>query len=255
MKIITCNIRGSNADDGPDNWELRKEICRDAITETVPDVICFQEMTSTQHAYLLGEMPEFVWVGSADEPAGHHPVNAIFYRAETYRLTSSSTYWLSETPHIPGSFSWDSMCVRLATWVRLQEIETGREVRVINTHLDHVGQAAREGQARTIASDAAAYPDEYPQILTGDMNCNSSNAAMKAFFDAGFTDTYEGVHGTLSPGETFHEFDGDATTLELGKIDWILSKGAVGATDARIVTANKDGRYPSDHFFVTAEVG
>ena len=80
MKITTCNIRTAGADDGPDNWELRKEICRDVILETRSDVICFQEMTATQHRYFVDELSDFSWTGVSDEPGGYNIADAVFFR-------------------------------------------------------------------------------------------------------------------------------------------------------------------------------
>jgi endonuclease/exonuclease/phosphatase family metal-dependent hydrolase len=161
-------------------------------------------------------------------------------------------YWLSERPHVPGSKSWGSACVRLATWARLVERATGLEFRFVNTHLDHVGQQARENQARLIAEDASAYPADYPQVLTGDMNCDARNPAIAAFRAGGWRDTYGAVHGTEDPGPTYHGFAGPRHDDGTGKMDWVLVKGGFRALAAEVVRDSRDGRFPSDHYFVGA---
>jgi endonuclease/exonuclease/phosphatase family metal-dependent hydrolase len=166
-------------------------------------------------------------------------------------LISGGGYWLSESPHVSGSKSWDSECVRLANWVRLEDLSTGNEFRVVNTHLDHVSQVARQNQARLIVEDAAAYPPGYPQILTGDMNCDFSNPAIEIFKAGGWIDTYGAVHGTEDPGYTYHQYLGPGFVSDIGKMDWILMRGSLKARHAEVIRDSRDGRFPSDHYFVS----
>ena len=252
MKILTCNLRGFGEGDGLDAWIHRKELCVDVIKSETPDIICFQEMA--QIADMTAAFPYYATYAMIDEPCGDRPTNSIFYRREGYTRLSAGGYWLSETPHVPGSKSWESQCVRLANWIRLEDRATGKEFRVVNTHLDHIGQNAREHQAKLIVEDSAAYPDDYPLILTGDMNCDSSNSAIDTFKADGWIDTYGTVHGNEDPGHTFHEFLGPDYKTELGKIDWIFGRGKIQTVDAAVLTNSLNNRFPSDHYFVSATV-
>ncbi|MFC1479068.1 endonuclease/exonuclease/phosphatase family protein [Planctomycetota bacterium] len=254
MKILTCNIRCCSADDGENGWNHRKEFCIEVIRSQTPDIICFQEMQSPQFSDISPAFPEYNYYGMVDEIAGYHPLNSIFYRADGYTLVSSGGYWLSETPHIPGTKSWDSNCVRLANWVRLKDNKEGTEFRVINTHIDHISQPARENQARLIVEDSSAYPEDYPQILTGDMNCDSSNEAIHVFKQGGWIDTYNSVHGTEDPGNTFHKFLGPQFDADIGKMDWIFMRGGFKAVNAEVIKDSREGKFPSDHYFVSADV-
>ena len=252
MKILTCNIRGFGADDGKDGWAYRKDFCIETIRSRTPDIICFQEMWSQQFADVSSGLPEFRSYGMVDEPVGRNPMNCIMYRTDAYKLISSGGYWLSERPHAAGTKSWDSACVRCANWVRLEDSATGFEFRVVNTHLDHISQTARENQARIIAEDASAYPEDYPQILTGDMNCDSKNRAIATFKSGGWIDTYGKVHNTEDPGHTYHGFIGPEFDSTTGKMDWILMRGNMSVTDAEVISDSTDGRFPSDHYFISA---
>ena len=254
MKILTCNIRVFSAQDGNNGWSYRKDICAKVIRDQAPDIICFQEMQYPQFVDLSLALPNYESYGMVDAPTGRNPVNCIFYRADQYVKISASGFWLSETPHIAGSKSWDSSCVRIANWVRLEDRTTGVEFRVVNTHLDHISQAARENQARLIVEDALAYPENYPQLLTGDMNCDCTNPAIGKFKTGGWSDTYRAVHGTENPGLTYHAFQGDQFDRGIGKMDWIFAKGAVKTIDAKIMTDSIDGRFPSDHYFISATI-
>jgi endonuclease/exonuclease/phosphatase family metal-dependent hydrolase len=209
-------------------------------------------MCEDQFRDLSCACPDYQPYAVVDEPCGNHPMNCIFYRRAAYTCVSAGGYWLSQTPHVAGSRSWDSANIRLANWIRLQDRESKASFRVVNTHLDHEGQTARENQARVIVEDTHAYPPDYAQVLTGDMNCDSRNRAIQIFKAAGWIDTYGAVHGTEDPGPTFHEFLGPASSYPVGKMDWIFAKGQVKIRDAEVICDSSGGRFPSDHYFVSA---
>jgi endonuclease/exonuclease/phosphatase family metal-dependent hydrolase len=254
MKVLSCNIRCFGGNDGDNGWTHRRDLCAEIIRSRDPDLICFQEMWAQQYEDLARAFPEYSAHAMVDEPTGRHPQNCIFYRREAFRRISAGGYWLSQTPHVPGSRSWDSDCVRLANWLRLVDCTTGTEFRIVNTHLDHVSQLARENQARLIVEDASAYPGHYPQILTGDMNADFRNLALAVLKRGGWTDTYAAVHGTENPGHTYHAFLGPHFASTIGKMDWVLARGAITVTGAEVVTDARYGRFPSDHYFVAATV-
>ena len=254
IRILTCNVRCVAPRDGEDNWPHRKALCIDIVRSQNADVLCFQELTQPQDDDVTEGLSGYGSYGLPDEPLGNNCLNRIFYRKDRLIPIASGGYWLSETPHVAGSRSWDSAYIRLANWIRLQDTASGREFRVINTHLDCDSQAAREAQAQCIVQDAQAYPTEYPQILTGDMNCDAANAAIEAFKTGGWYDTYGSVHGTEDPGHTYHAFRGPAFKARIGKMDWIFVRGNVKPLHADIITDSLKGRFPSDHYFVSAEL-
>jgi endonuclease/exonuclease/phosphatase family metal-dependent hydrolase len=254
MKVLTCNVRCLTAKDGPNQWQYRKELCCGILRAQAPEIFCCQEMSAQHHADLAAAFPEYDSYGLADAATGRNPTNAIFFRREAFTRLSAGGYWLSEQPHVPGSKSWDSNCVRLANWVRLVERASGVEFRVVNTHLDHLGQTARENQARIVNEDALAYPADYPQILTGDMNVDATNAVIGLFQSAGWADTYGAIHGPADPGHTFHQFLGPGYKARDGKIDWIFTRGHIRATAAAVIRDCQGERFPSDHYFVSATV-
>lgn len=256
MRILTANIRYYDGNDGRNHWNYRKELCVRVMLSRQPDIICTQETSVEQFSDLRRLLPDYDAFGIVDTTTGRNPQNAIFYRREVFALISAGGYWLSETPHVTGSSSWGSACIRLLNWLRLEEKASGNEFRVLNTHLDHVSQKAREEQGRLIVEDAFAYPEDYPQILAGDMNANATNPVIHRFKESGWRDTYETVHGSEGDGFTWHNFEGEALSShrELGRIDWIFVRGGVCVEEAEIVRDMECGRYPSDHYFVYADI-
>ena len=261
-KILTCNVRVDMAADGKtgNGWADRKEFCADVMRAQKPDLICLQEC---QHAHLKdlkSRLPEFNSFGLANPWAVFQPVNTIFYCHARYGMVSAGGFWLSETPHVAASKSWDAAHSRLVNWVHLREHSSQKEFRVWNTHLDHLGQVAREKQAEMIMQASAVFPKALPQLLTGDFNADAANPAVKLVQAAGWTDTYAAAHGPEDPGFTFHGFLGSKWGEQIpkeqhhGKIDWIWCRGGVKVLGAEVIRDARNGHYPSDHYFLSATV-
>jgi len=261
-KILSCNVRGDLAGDARtgDSWAERREFCADVIRAQRPDLICLQECQQNNWKYLKLRLPEFDSFGLFDPGPVPHPMNTLFFTRARYELLSAGGFWLSEQPHVAGSKSWDTAYSRLVNWVHLRERATDRELRVWNTHLDHLGAVAREKQAELIVQAAAVFPAALPQLLTGDFNCPTGSPPAERIRAAGWTDTYAAVHGPKDPGFTFHGFQGPGfATHKLarklsGKIDFIWCRGPVKTLAAEIIRDGRNGHYPSDHYFISAVV-
>ncbi|WP_176013665.1 endonuclease/exonuclease/phosphatase family protein [Victivallis sp. Marseille-Q1083] len=257
IRVVSCNLRGALIDDGPDSWEYRKESCLEILKEIDADIMCFQELQTPNREALEEAFPDYCFFGALDRPAGGHPMNGILYRRSAFKLLGSGGYALSDHPHLSGSIDWNHSCPRFVNYLILEEKTTGRRFRIVNTHLDHESQIAREKGAALINEESAVYDPAMPQILAGDMNCMVSNPAVRALLAASWQDSFFLATGQEEPGRTFHAFQGRECTVDSfpGKIDFILVRGALEVTGAEIVDrVGKNGRYPSDHFFVEAVV-
>ena len=69
---------------------------------------------------------------------------SVAYRKEKWNLISMDTFWLSETPFVPGSRCREqSECPRVCTEVVLEDLQEKKVFRLMNVHLDHLGAEAR----------------------------------------------------------------------------------------------------------------
>lgn len=258
-RILCCNIRvplEADAAEG-NGWEHRRDLCADIIAAHKGDIICLQECRLNQLAYLKDRLPEYDSYGLSNPGPEFTPNNSIMFSRDRYELISAGGFWLSETPHIAGSKSWDSAAVRFTNWVHLRERASGRELRVWNAHLDHKGHVAREEQARRVAEGMAAMDESgVPQILVGDMNAYEGHPAIAVLKTAGLNDTFEAMHGPGDPGYTYHGFLGrERKTNGRGrKIDWIFTRDGIETRSAEIIRDGREGRYPSDHYFISADI-
>lgn len=257
MKIMTCNIRfsSSGSDYGPRLWVNRRELCFHTIASRDPDVICLQECHNDQLKDFIAEFgQEYDWFHGNSYPSDYFPENAVFYRKALYQSRGCGSWHLSEKPHVCGTRGWGSECVRLVNWILLDGPDG--LVRIINTHFDHFSQLAREKSAEMINEDAAVWDPELPQILTGDLNCDPDNQAIKILESGSWQDTLaETDRYTL----TCHEFLGRECPGEFGicgkgRMDYIYLRGKASKVSSYIVDDEKDGVFPSDHHFVFAEV-
>jgi endonuclease/exonuclease/phosphatase family metal-dependent hydrolase len=258
VTVMTCNVRTPKQQDSTtgDGWESRKDFCIATIKKRNPDIIGFQECTRQQFDDFRAAWPDYTVYGLTPEsPLSVDPYEVIF-AAPRFRLISSAGYWISETPNIPGSRSWDnSRHPRDINWMRLVDKQSGIEFRVMNTHFDQKGQQAREHGAQLAVADARAFPPDYPQLFTGDLNAEVTNPAIAIMKNGGWIDSWEQLHGDRDPGFTAHDFLGDKFTTgdHHGKIDWIFYRGNLKPLASEIIRDQRNGHYPSDHYFVVAK--
>ncbi len=260
--LMSCNIRitGLEADevDGR-RWDDRKDVCLKVIKSRKPDIICMQEVIYESYAYMKKKLSGYIafgFEGPEMDPytEGYHFIgkNVIFFSKKRYELVSEGCYWLSETPLLGGSSSWETARARHCNWVRLRDKKTGREFRVLDTHLDHITALAKTKQTEVIISEAAQYAADFPQLLFGDFNSGIKDEPYALLTAAGWKEMYEGVYGHEEPGFTAHGWKFDRKKGR--RIDFIYALGPVQALDAEIVKDAPGGIYPSDHYFLFAKV-
>jgi endonuclease/exonuclease/phosphatase family metal-dependent hydrolase len=250
LSIITYNIRGALYDDGANSWPYRAPLNVHLLEQHAPDLIGFQEVHQenlaifqTNHGYTqLQGMPY----------NDHAPFQytAIAWNSQCLRQIDSGGFWLSETPEV-HSRSWDTSCVRSATWAKLEWLETGLTFLHLNTHLDHISELARVEGAKLIVQFLEKVG--LPLVVTGDFNCPPTSAAYRLFKEHGFIDTYL-LSGNIGPRWTYHGYRGQAYTphqQDSDRIDWILLRdwpAEVHVDSCTIVEDAEPPLYPSDHY-------
>jgi endonuclease/exonuclease/phosphatase family metal-dependent hydrolase len=248
-RIMTCNIlldlpeQKGTAED----WSAhRREVCLKVIQAHRPDIFCLQEVGLGQRDDFVKAFPGFTGFGYVDPHTDKHPrrfqaiKNMIFCSAERYEQVAAGQYWLSETPLIAGSTLGEEKLPRHVTWVRLKERASQKEFRILDTHWA-LKQPVRAREAQILTAEAGPpYSPEFPQLLCGDFNSQSTSPEHKTLAEAGWKDTYALLHADAQAPQR--------------KIDFIFFHGAVTPVAAEIIREQEGGIYPSDHPFVLAEV-
>lgn len=265
VRAMSFNIRYGTANDGPNHWSKRREMVFQVFRDHRPDVVGLQEAMRFQLGEIRQAVPEYgeISAGRDDGKSGGE-ASAILYRSARFEVDEHGTFWLSDTPEVPGSRSWGNNITRICTWARLRDRRTGTAFYMFNTHLDHQSQPAREMGAELIAQRMSRRKHPDPLILTGDFNAGEKNPVvryLKGEISAvpakqgpcavvpALVDTFRVLYPDVKVVGTFNGFAGKR---EGEKIDYILASPKWTVAEAAIVYDNTDGRYPSDHFPVTA---
>mgnify|MGYP002129749873 CR=1 FL=1 len=257
LRVMSFNVRYANKADGDNAWSQRTELFFDTIHAFGPDLIGFQEVIAVQHDALTARLTDYAFVGVArDDGKRKGEWSPIAYRKSRFTAVDHGDFWLSETPEVPGSKSWDAAITRICSWVRLRETSTGREFVFANTHFDHIGVVARQEASRLISERLPKIAANLPALLTGDLNIDEDNPAYAVLTRPTtpgairWIDAFRAVHPTRSPDElSFNGFRGGTVG---SRIDFIFHTADFTATAAAIDRTSRNGRYPSDHYPVTA---
>ncbi|GIN73255.1 endonuclease [Bacillus sp. J14TS2] len=253
LSVMSYNLR-NNSDVPPNSWEERRGLIQALIQQEKPDIIGTQEGLYPQVKDMEALLPEYNWVGLGRDGGSHGEFMTVYYRKDRFDIMEFDHFWLSDTPEQIGSTAWGSACTRMATWVRLFDNETKQTFYHVNTHLDHRSEEARVNGAKLIISKTEAFKSNLPIILTGDFNTIAESETHQTFIEEGqYSDTWfdakERINDHLGTFNNFKDSSGGK-----GRIDWILHKGDIATLSVQIVDDQIDGRFPSDHFPLIANL-
>jgi endonuclease/exonuclease/phosphatase family metal-dependent hydrolase len=257
LRVMSFNIRYGTAPDGDNAWARRTDLVYDTIARFQPDLIGYQEVLDFQFDALAARFPELVSEGvGRDDGRRKGEFSSLAYRRDRFTRVAGGTFWLSTTPDVPGSKSWDAALPRICTWVRLRETASGRELVFANTHFDHRGQVARREAARVLSERLGPVASGIPAVLTGDFNITEDTPAFRVLVEppepswVRWIDAYRTLHPERAPDEA--SFNGFKGTVRGSRIDFVLHTSHFRATAAAIDRHQREGRFPSDHYPVTA---
>jgi endonuclease/exonuclease/phosphatase family metal-dependent hydrolase len=260
LRVMTFNIRYDEPRDKENAWGHRKELVANTIRFHRADLIGVQEALKRQLDDLEQLLPDFAWVGvGRDDGINKGEFSAILYRKARFSLERTATFWLSETPEVPGVKGWDAAFPRIVTWARFRDRKTGKTFFHFNTHFDHRGERARQESARLLRKEMAKIAGVTPTVVTGDFNFTESSEGYQILTGRRVDEEtevlrdarYLSQYGHYGPTSTFNEFK--ALVPEM-KIDFIFARGGVVVLQHGVLLDTCNGRFASDHLAVLAEV-
>ena len=233
LLVVSANIRKDDPSDGSNAWQHRKAHCIQTLKDSKADIIGIQESRWWQRDDLQAGLPGYDWYGLLRTPDDRNPANLIGWNHRRFKSLSAGGYWLSATPHIPGSATWGNTSVRLLNWVVLEDRLSGQRLRFLNTHLDHESIPARQNSLRLICQEAAHWPDDLPQLLSADANLAVGHPDLAVLSEAGWRDLWLEANAQ-EPIRTFHGFKGKSCQGNWGRIDFIWAYGPVASLAAGV---------------------
>jgi endonuclease/exonuclease/phosphatase family metal-dependent hydrolase len=254
VNVLTYNIRLANPDDAPNTWNARKQKVFAIIRESKPDIFGLQEPLHEQLQDMEYAFPDYqrVGVGRDDgKQAGEY--SPLFFNEHKYKMLSSGTFWLSQTPSIPGSRGWDAACNRVVSWVQLKDYKEGEVFFVFCTHFDHLGEIARRNSAKLLLHVVDSLAGNRPVIVLGDFNSEPGSEPYQIITDKSnskhLIDSRSICKKPVGPKYTFTGFK---VGLQPGeRIDYIFLKNKVKVLSFRVNNQNNGNFYPSDHLPVS----
>lgn len=255
--VVTFNLRYiTPGDTGPRTWEARRDFAAEMIKAQAADFVGVQEAFRSMLDDLHARVPGYGEAGvGREDGAQKGEYSAILFREERWEIKDSGTFWLSDTPEVPGSATWGNQVTRICTWGKFRHRGSERDLVVFNAHFDHQSQPSRERAAALVLARVRELAGGQPVVFTGDLNAQPDNPAIVALRQGppAFRDAWGHLHPEVPAAEagTAHRFQG---VTDGPRIDYVLVSPGIEVVEAEILRANKDGHWPSDHFPVRAKL-
>lgn len=258
LSIMTFNIRYDNPADGQNQWQNRVPLVRAYLDSVAPDIAGMQEVVHHQLIDLQDMLPGYSYIGTGrDDGKTKGEYSPLFFKEDRFILRDNSQFWLSETPSIPGSKSWDAAITRIVSWAALEDIQSGETIYVFNTHFDHRGEESRRKSAELISEKITEIAGESPVVLMGDFNIRKGSGDYE--FMTRIFNRNNGLRNTESVAETPVEdaestINGFSHDMEPRVIDFIFTDGNFSVPSYRVDEVIENGIFLSDHWPVVAEL-
>ncbi len=260
VTVASYNLRYANHSDSVrgDGWGKRcphvVALCRLGGF----DIFGTQEGLYPQLQDLKSALPGFDYIGIGREDGkrkGEH--SAIFYRTDRFELLDHGNFWLAQDADNP-TLGWDAACVRICTWGRFRDRQSGFEFVFYNLHMDHVGEVARAESARLILKRISELPEGCPVILTGDFNVDQHSESYRLLeCSTVLEDSYTVADFAYAPCGTFNDYK--TGEYNDSRIDHIFLTPDVFKVENYGIMTNtyrdeKGARNPSDHYPVVVRL-
>ena len=247
LKVISFNIRCADDRDGhsiaeraPRLWKVTKPC--DA------DIIGFQEYVPNWEEpikELFGT--EYEIFNKYRTTTGHIESAPILWKKDKFDCEKKGYFWLSDTPEVESG-GWDIYeHNRICTYAILKEKISGKRFTFINTHLGF----GEENQIKSVnlILDYVKKISDLPTVVTGDFNMTPSTVQYKIM-----ASKMVDVNAVTAKdwNSTFHGY-------EIGKyddahIDYCFVNDLITPKNLKVLDELVDGKFPSDHFGLFAEV-
>jgi len=258
LRIMTFNVRVNVASDSSNAWPYRKDTAVSMIRFHKADIAGLQEALKEQVDDLAARLPEYGWFGiGRDDGKDAGEFMAVFYRTDRFDVLIDSTFWLSENPSTPG-LSWDAACNRVVTLGKFKDKKTDKIFYLFNTHFDHKGQIARRESSKLLLKSINGIAGTSPVIVTGDFNSTPDSEHYKIL-----TQGDNGIKLIDSKNVSYYPHHGPTGTWTGFKtayypnrqpIDYIFIRNNVKVLLHGTLSDSFDGRFPTDHMPVLAEI-
>ncbi|MEG1686962.1 MAG: endonuclease/exonuclease/phosphatase family protein [Angelakisella sp.] len=265
IKVMSFNMKRNYLPFGKNRWEDRSALVAQVIRQNAPDIVGTQELTNASLCDMQHLLPEYEQVGNGRGGGQRGEYTAIFYLKSQFKALGEETFWLSRTPQEP-SRAWLAIFPRICTTCLLQLRDAPNvNLRIYNTHLDHISYLARINGLKLIIKHMNDHPSSCGKVhtvLMGDFNATPASKTLRAWesrLRVGQTSQTPRMENSYNQllrssqdiGRSYHGFHG---TVAGNPIDYIFTSKDILPRSVEIRRDNFDSVYPSDHYPVIAEL-
>jgi endonuclease/exonuclease/phosphatase family metal-dependent hydrolase len=258
VRVMTLNLRYDNSHDSLNAWPNRiNQVCKFINTEK-PAILGMQEVLWRQYETLDSLLTDYASEGKGrDDGARGGEMNPVFFRKDRFDMIRTITFWLSDTPEVPGSKGWGASLPRIVTWVELADKRSHDHLYFFNTHFAHDSDSARVMSSRILLKEVGKTAENFPFIVAGDFNMDplSPGYAILTGPDESvplMKDSY--IISAKKPSGPEYTFNGFSDKPGTKRIDFIFVRNGIDVM-SHITFIRKDHDiFISDHWPVEAVV-
>ena len=247
MKIVSYNIRSSNDPNGH-SFAERAPRLKASIEKYDPDIIGLQEVVPSWMEFIpndYGEKYEIyhMYRDTSTDIEGC----TILWRKGMFECLDRGVFWYSDTPEIPsrGWCSWGHY--RFCLWVKLKNLQDGKEFFFFDTHFGFSDQCHIDSVR--LIRDHIKYLGAEAAIVVGDFNMNQNGPGYRDITKF-MVDVNKATANDISI--TCHGYNAARTGLP---IDFVFATpNTVKPVDYHKMDETYEEKFPSDHYGLYAEV-
>lgn len=251
--MLSVNLRYKNPFD-KFQWDDRKFLIKDIIEEYNPDFIGFQETTPSQFEDIKEFFNEkYEIYGEYRDDSEGKEMNPIFAKRENFYLKNKNSFWLSSTPSVKYSNTWDGDLPRICSFATVYSKSNSSPIlNIMNTHFDHVGIEAREKSTKLILEkiEEINSTNNLPVIISGDFNTHPEDGYIDLLLKNNNFDNSFKKYKDKENSMTIHNYTGE---IKGSPIDYIFVQKPLTITKSEIVRKIENQIFSSDHYHIYIE--
>jgi len=253
ITVMTFNIHYDDPHDNINGWPARVGIVCDLLKTKKPDIFGLQEALWYQYEAVDSALAGYSSVAvGPDDGKMKGEMNPVFYNTYRFDYVTDSTFWLSETPQIPGSKSWGTSFPKIVTWVELTDKKTHKPLFYFNTHFADDSESARVMSAGILVKVINRIAGKNGFVVTGDFNMTPGSKEYSILTRSLIKDSYS-ISGKKPAGPSY-TFNGWSDTPGKNRVDFIFVRKGIKVLNDSTFVKKAGPVFISDHWPVKAVI-
>ncbi|WP_084164290.1 endonuclease/exonuclease/phosphatase family protein [Rheinheimera texasensis] len=269
FKALSWNIRLDTPNDAELAWPHRAGKVISQLQQQAPDIIGLQEVMVHQLVRLESALPGYQRIGvGRDDGKNAGEFSPLLIRRDRFVILDSGTFWFhpSWDPtqsgteiigfELIGKPGWDAALPRICSWALLKDKHSGKQLRVLNLHLDHQGAEARRESVKLIAAKIQHWQrtSHAPVVVMGDFNPASGDGLL-AQIQMSLPQYQDALAQTKTPqGPNYSFIPWRGNEADAVRLDFMLLRADQFKVPAAGILADGPPTQLSDHLALWAEL-